>query len=494
MQSINVVWLKRDLRLQDHAPLQEALKTGKPTLLLYVFEQSLMQAKDYDVRHARFIWQSLQDMQKQLGNQTKILIVRGEMLEIFAAIQQQNLQIKHLFSHQETGNAISFERDKNVIKFCRERNIAFKEWSDRGIVRGLKVRNNWPKQWYGYMEEAVISNELNKVIWAEPPLLENVIHQFSDLFPTAKEQEPLMQPGGTTNGLKYLHSFLANRGLNYQKHISKPELARTACGRLSPYLAFGCLSMRQVYQATKARIAGAPFMKRPLDFFLDRLRWHSHFVQKFESASHLEFANTNSGYNHLRNETNENLVQAWKNGQTGYPLVDACMRCVQQTGYLNFRMRAMVVSFLTHHLWQPWQAGVHYLGKQFLDYEPGIHYSQFHMQSGVTGINTIRIYNPVKQSQDHDAEGTFIKKWVPELAAIPVPLIHTPWLLTTMEQQQTGCVIGKDYPAPIVNLEAASKHARDQLWGTKKSATVKKQNLKILGHLTDRTDEEASGA
>jgi deoxyribodipyrimidine photo-lyase len=157
-------------------------------------------------------------------------------------------------------------------------------------------------------------------------------------------------------------------------------------------------------------------------------------------------------------------------------------------------MRAMLVSFLTHHLWQPWQAGVHHLARLFLDYEPGIHYPQFQMQAGVTGINTIRIYNPVKQGLDHDADGLFIKAWLPALQYVPAPLVHTPWKLTPMEQMQYRCRLGADYPWPVVDVDEAARHAREQLWRVKASKAVKQHNRFILQQLSGRSREDEQGA
>jgi deoxyribodipyrimidine photo-lyase len=150
----------------------------------------------------------------------------------------------------------------------------------------------------------------------------------------------------------------------------------------------------------------------------------------------------------------------------------------------------MVVSFFTHHLWQPWQAGAHFLARQFLDYEPGIHYPQFQMQAGTMGVNTIRIYNPIKQSQEHDTEGTFIKKWVPELRAVPTTYIHTPWLLPDLEQHLYKVIIGSDYPAPIVDITQTASFARIHLWNIKKSEPVKVQNERILKVHTKRKTAE----
>lgn len=477
-QEIVIVWFKRDLRFLDHAPLYYARQQKLPILLLYFFEPSLMQYDDSDVRHWRFVYQSILEMQNKLAESSSHLYaVHGEVISCFEKISEK-YTIHTIFSHQEIGNKVSYDRDIAVQNYCFENTITWKEYQLNGVVRKLKSRKDWEQRWKKTMQSVALHVDLKSM---------NILNLDADFYNHIKgialrdeiiTNNPNFQHGGETYAWKYLNSFLKERYINYSKHISKPALSRKGCSRISPYLSYGNISMRMVYQSTMQYYETSA-NKRTLANFISRLLWHCHFMQKFEDECSMEFENVNRAYSSLHKPKNDLYIKAWQEGKTGVPIVDACIRCLINTGYINFRMRAMLVSFFVFNLWQDWRE-LHFFARQFLDYEPGIHYPQLQMQSGTTGVNTIRIYNPIKNSQEHDADGVFIKTWIPELQNVPVDLIHEPWKMNAMEQLLYNVSIGKDYPQPIVDIDETRKKASDIVWSFRKNDEVKKEGNRIL--------------
>lgn len=484
-EQINIVWLKRDLRTTDHEPFLLAEKSELRYVVIFLLEPSLISHPDTSLRHLQFQYHSVLHMREiRKPEELKVNLYYGDAVDVFKHISNK-YTVKSVFSHRESGTNVTFNRDKSVAKFFQEKKIVWKQSKKDAILRGIENREGWDRQWYATMHTSTLVNSFK----IGKTLLDHHSFLLPDEFENKLKKYPsVFQPAGENYAWTYLKSFVADRGKNYQKHISKPLLSRKSCGRISPYLAWGNLSIKQAYLFVRAQPSYEKH-KRAYGAFLTRLKWHCHFIQKFEVECRYETHCVNSGYELLKRPLNEGFVQAWKEGKTGFPLLDACMRCVKATGWINFRMRAMVVSMLTHHFDQDWRTGVYYLANQFLDYEPGIHYPQFQMQAGTTGVNTVRMYNPVKQSQDHDPDGVFIKKWIPELAQVEVKHIHEPWKMTPLEQAFCGVIIGEDYPEPLVDLTESGKKAREKIWGHRNHPAVRQEKYRIL-ELHTRNDKQ----
>lgn len=468
MQKINIVWLKKDLRSQDHAALKAVENSLFPTLIIYIFEPLVENNYDFDIRHWQFIYQSLID----LKNKCTINICYGDIEDIFEELTNR-YQVNKVFSHQETGNDATFKRDLRVKFFLKDKNIPWVEFQTNAIIRGKHDRNGWDNLWLKTMKSPLIMNQLNQiktiVLNDFYPLPENYTNLFNEKSWKA----------GENNAHLVRREFLNHKIDQYFGSLSYPEKSRYYTSHLSSYITYGNISIRQIYQETL--IVRENFRnKKSIDQYLSRLKWHCHFIQKLESQPSIEYKNLNDAFNDIRQKKNKKIIKAWKEGQTGYPLIDAAMRCVKETGHLNFRLRATVVSFLTHHLWQPWQEGARILARYFIDYEPGIHFSQFQMQAGTMGIHTLRIYNPVKQSLEKDKDAVFIKRWLPELAKLPTEFIHQPWLMNEMEQIIYDFRLGEHYPKRIIDHESAAEDAREKLWKIKNSEKSKQSSLKIL--------------
>jgi deoxyribodipyrimidine photo-lyase len=463
---VQVVWFKRDLRLADHPALLQALGTGDAVLPLYILEPALWRQPDMSQRQYLFLAESLHELACALERRGSPLVIRsGDAVQVLEGLRRQ-FPLKGLWSHQETWNGWTYTRDRQVLAWARQHGIPWSEPPQNGVVRRLKNRDGWAAGWYRQMATLILPS---------PTALRPLPDICSEILPSpqalglADDGCTARQPGGRVEGLRLLHSFLQQRGVRYTREMSSPVPAFEACSRLSPHLAFGTLSLREVFQATEQRVQDLRGLSpeergtwgSSLRSFSGRLRWHCHFMQKLEDAPRIEFENFHSAYDGLREpDFREDYFDAWKAGRTGYPMIDACMRALTATGWLNFRMRAMLMSFASYHLWLHWREPALHLARLFTDYEPGIHYSQAQMQSGTTGINAIRIYNPIKQGLDQDPSGVFIRQWIPELRDLPLALLHTPWVRPDL------C---NGYPQPIVDEKIARQSAAKRIYDQRKS-------------------------
>ena len=466
---MNVLWFKRDLRLSDHAPLAHCANAG-PFIALYVYEPEIMASPEYGANQHAFINDCLEDLGERMaaiGGQ--LHRVHSSICDALEALHRVE-PIEGLFSHMETGNDLTFQRDKAVKRWCRSRDVRWVEVPTVEVCRPHPSRDGWSRRWHEQVRKRMVPTPT--ALTAMPlPSLPSAVPTLTCDEAGIGAPAPRVQSGGRAQAEALLQRFIRERTGRYPRMMSAPGPAAEACSRLSPHLAVGSISSREVVHKLDAarRLVTDRSMRAAYDAFESRLAWRGHFMQRLEDDTSIETKCLHPAMDSARRpmvringdrlsaDVLDQRYAAWCAGNTGFPMVDACIRSLRETGWLNFRMRAMIVSVACYTLWLDWRRINPWLARQFTDYEPGIHLNQLQMQSGSTGINELRIYNPIRQAAQHDPDGSFIREWLPELKNLPTAVLHR------LGEPGTAHLIsdhGVDYPEPIVNHQTANRAAR----------------------------------
>lgn len=481
--SVTVVWFRRDLRMGDNPALTMAKSLGKPIICLFNLDSDRIRRPDVDSIHIQWELDCLRSLKQDIESIGGVLLFNfGDVVDKLREIHHEN-SISSIYGNQETGLQWSWDRDKSVSNWCKKQGVKFIEFPTNGVIRKLESRDTWKQERDSRMENSVIlpPTEINSPVGIES----DEIPDISEFGLVERSLLNRPEPGEKAANMT-LQSFLDQRGRTYRRDMSSPLSAQNACSRLSPFISVGCISIRQILHRTKKKLDVVKVNPRgkenigwtgSLTSFQSRLAWHCHFIQRLEVELTLDSVAMNPEIDlHLNRSMDDRRYHAWANGKTGWPFFDACMRSLIATGWINFRMRGMLQSVASYTLWLPWQLTGLHLAKSFLDYEPGIHWSQVQMQSGVTGINSIRAYSISKQSRDQDPKGDFIRHWVEELRDVPESFIHEPWLMDLNQQKEYGCILDVDYPRPIVNERESRKEGISRSYFAKSQPEVKQRS------------------
>lgn len=482
---MQIFWLKRNLRLQDSEPFFLSLKCWRAfgrVLPLYIHEPELIAQPDVARQHQAFSQETLAELATELqALGGELLQMVGESVAVLDRLHQCQ-PITRIWSHRETTQHSQYQRDRQVRAWCRAHGVELMEVAQNGIARGAQPSISFP-EYFSKSVNLMLRDPTGAELSARFAPLPVPSCEPHDIPLAAGADKPLRQAGGRSAALTALDSFFTIRNINrYPFQISSPNTAWQGCSRISTYLAYGVLSDREVFQAVDRVVTSGhqtldaqafQRLQERARFFLDRLCWRRQYIQTFETHPELEFECLLPQFNGVREATfDERLFEAWQSGCTGVPYIDAAMRCLHQTGWINMRLRATVVSFATMNLWLPTTRVAQFLATEFLDYEPAVHHVIHQIVAGTTNFDGLMVYDPIKQGRDHDPDGQFIRRWVPELSNLRGPAVHD-LSMTAGQLSPTAATLGcAPYPEAIVDCRMTATIAKRQIHTIKQGLPV----------------------
>ncbi|MEP0913979.1 DNA photolyase family protein [Leptolyngbya sp. GB1-A1] len=451
MSNCTIVWFRRDLRISDHAPLDRAARRGA-VVPVFVFDPALLHHPETAPARVAFLLKSLQSLDADLQERGGRLILRlGDPLTVLPQLIRET-KADGIYAHLDFERLYGRVRDARLNRILTEQDLKIRWFEPSGTTPDLMTTRQYRQLWYDQMREAIVPTPQRIEVPSE--VLSTSLPTLADLK-LHDDGKPL-PPAGTQAAYQLLDRFLEEKTQRYYWQLSYPSAAATS--GLSPHIKFGVISLRQCYHAAQTlKTVLDERVQRSRKQFIARLRWNSGFAQRFRYLPQLEVRSLYRHFDEQGFEFDEDLYQAWQQGQTGFPIIDAAARCLIATGgwqAFNFRTRACYASFLSNLLGMDWRYGALHFMRHLIDGDCPIDHYQWAMQAGITAAidqSWTRIYNPGQAAVDRfDPQGQFIKRWVPELRHLSPQQLGTP-------------PSTKGYPAPILDYRQARAKRVQQL-------------------------------
>ncbi len=448
-------WIRRDLRLSDNQALAAASAAADQVIPVFVLDPALLASSYSGEKRLAFLFDGLRQLDADLRQRGSRLIVRqGDPAAALAALLAES-QADTVFA------------EADVTPFARRRDERVKAQLPLKLTCGLTAQR----------PSTVVKDDGSPYTvftpfskrWLSLPLPTSVdvlpapehIATPGNLASLPIPAQPALPatvpfPAGEAEAQHRLAAFTQGAAApitRYRDERNRPDLEGTS--RLSPYIRFGMLSARQAVVAARAARQAARTSDAcyGADTWLNELIWREFYVSILYHFPHVRSSSFQHQYDRIPWINDEDEFAAWCEGRTGYPIVDAAMRQLVQSGWMHNRTRMIVASFLVKDLLIDWRWGERFFMQHLIDGDPAANNGGWQWTAGVgtDAAPYFRIFNPVAQGQKFDPEGDYVRRWVPELANVPQAYIHAPWTLPAAEQRRIGCVIGHDYPAPLID-------------------------------------------